>query len=200
MKTIKYGFLLLFLLLTSCGGDSNSYSIEMQEGDVPVVVGSTNNLMWQMEDSEDYNTLFHKMDYGQSSTFCANLEYAGFSDWRMATIDELRTIVSGYSSVASDGKCKVSESCSTLSCHQSGGEDSCHNNDSNPPEGPGAGGCFWSDSWSEKYCDEYWSITDVRSGDDSMTWMIDYKAPAIISRVKASGSATAYVRCVREIN
>jgi hypothetical protein len=199
MKIVDYGFLLVFLLMASCGGDSNSYSIELQEDDVPVAVGSTNGLMWQLEDSEDYNTAFHKMDYGQATTYCTNLEYAGFSDWRMATIDELRTIVSGYSKVAFGGKCKVSESCSTLSCQQAGGENSCNNNDGNPSQGPGAGGCFWGSAWGEKYCDEYWSITDVKSGDDSMTWMIDYKAPAIISRVKASTSATAYVRCVRDI-
>lgn len=198
MKATHYGFLLLFLLMVSCGGDSNTYSVELQERDVPVAVGSTNNLMWQMENPADFNTTFHKMNYGQAITFCENLEYAAFTDWRVATIDEMRTIVAGYSSISSGGKCKITESCATLSCSQTGGEDSCNNNDADPAEGPGKGGCFWGDAWGEKYCDEYWSATDVRSGDDSMTWLIDFNSPAIMSRVKANTTALSYVRCVRE--
>ncbi len=192
--------LLLIILLVSSCGDTNSYSVTIKNG-APVVVGSTNGLMWQMEDENDYRTAFHKMDYGQAKTFCQNLEYAGYTDWRMPTLDEMRSIIDGYSDIASGGRCKVSESCPTLSCSQageSGDKDPCANNNGNPAEGPGPGGCFWSEAWGEKYCDSFWTATDVLSGDDSMTWLIDYHTPAIFHAVKASTTTQAFVRCVRE--
>ena len=47
---------------------------------------------------------------------CKNLREGGFSDWRLPTIDELRTLVQNCPDSEPGGKCGVSEKCSGKGC------------------------------------------------------------------------------------
>ena len=55
--------------------------------------------------------------------YCENLVLAGADDWRLPTIDELRTLVRGVSTTMTGGKCPTSESCTD--------QDSCNKDKDN---------------------------------------------------------------------
>jgi hypothetical protein len=51
-----------------------------------VVLDNTNNLMWQDGD------LPNSMNFNNAISYCENLDYAGYSDWRLPTIEEFYSI------------------------------------------------------------------------------------------------------------
>ena len=52
-------------------------------------------------------------------SWCENLTYGGFSDWRLPTISELRRLVKNCPDTVSDGLCSVSNGCLASSCENS---------------------------------------------------------------------------------
>lgn len=74
--------------------------------------GTNTHLMW--ENPMTY-TAFGGVEpsHADSITYCENLVLAGHDDWRLPTIDELRTLVRGISTIAYGGKCPTSENCTT---------------------------------------------------------------------------------------
>lgn len=70
--------------------------------------------------------------------FCKGLDVAGATDWRLATIDELRTLIVGCPATMTGGTCAVTAGClnSTPDCR----DDSCAgcSQAELPPQG-----CFW---------------------------------------------------------
>ena len=51
-----------------------------------VVIDNTNNLMWQDSSGDVLRT------WSEAISYCENLDFAGYSDWRLATIEELYSI------------------------------------------------------------------------------------------------------------
>ena len=78
----------------------------------PKPFNGTVHLMW--ENPMTY-TAFGGVEpsHADSITYCENLVLAGHDDWRLPTIDELRTLVRGISTIAYGGKCPTSENCTT---------------------------------------------------------------------------------------
>ena len=69
-----------------------------------------------------------------AATYCENLVLAGADDWRLPTIDELRTLIRGVSTTMTDGKCPTSELCPN--------QDDCNkNNDGKKEYGYSCLGC-----------------------------------------------------------
>lgn len=59
------------------------------------------------------------ISHANAVTYCDNLVLAGADDWRMPTIDELRTLVRGVSTTMTGGKCPTSEGCAAQnSCNK----------------------------------------------------------------------------------
>ena len=63
------------------------------------------------------------ISHANAVTYCDNLVLAGHDDWRLPTIDELRTLVRGVSTTMTGGKCPTSESCTD--------QDSCNKDKDN---------------------------------------------------------------------
>ena len=61
--------------------------MEKKTGTKDVVV--LNGLMWQ--DNRDAKTL--REDWGGAKDYCSNLKLAGYSDWYLPSMDELKSIV-----------------------------------------------------------------------------------------------------------
>ena len=59
----------------------------VKKGDV--VIDKDRKLMWQ----DDKAVINNKMTWQQARKYCKNLNLAGFSDWRLPTIQELNTII-----------------------------------------------------------------------------------------------------------
>ena len=89
------------------GFDKNSQGIWVDPKPFP---GTDTHLVWE-------NPMGNKGTGGlgpthaNALTYCENLVLAGADDWRLPTIDELRTLVRGVSTIAYDGICPTRENC-----------------------------------------------------------------------------------------
>ena len=97
----------------------------------------TTDLSWQ-DPQKDANTSdYPGLTQPDALRYCEELILGGYDDWRLPTIDELRTLVRGNPSHESEGDCPVREGSvkadmSAPGCIQAPDY-----------EGPGAGGCYW---------------------------------------------------------
>jgi hypothetical protein len=64
-------------------------AVYVRDDSKQVVNDFTNNLMWQ--DNEDARTVLR--DWQGAMDYCQNLNFAGHNDWRLPSIEELKTIV-----------------------------------------------------------------------------------------------------------
>lgn len=164
------------------------------------------------------------ISHSQAVTYCDNLVLKGYDDWRVPTIDELRTLVRGVSTTMTGGKCPTSEGCQA--------QDSC-NKDKENKQGFGNSclGCVALDTTTydpaisyldfendcqltdrnlengqyyivpEMYADYYrlWSSTKNTGLVGSVAqafWYLNYSNGQINSGSDAM-STTHWVRCVR---
>ena len=79
---MKY-LLVVFLLFTFC------FSNNLKRNSSKVVIDRTNNLMWQ----DDLSVIKTKKNHEEAILFCEKLSHAGYTNWRIPTIDEFKTIV-----------------------------------------------------------------------------------------------------------
>ena len=189
------------LTLSACGGEANVYELQM-ENEKPVVIGSVNGLMWYMDDPDNANTKLNMLTYSKAEELCSNLDYAGHDDWRLPTIDELRTLVYGYKDIEPGGRCKVGEDCLYKSClfqgQKSDDDYPCSNKEEEELlQGPGPGGCFFDDVWRE-YCGSYWSASKIEGMLDNNVFALDFSDPAIFAVRIETDNTFAFARCVRE--
>ncbi len=70
-------------MLISC---SNKFEKLIRKNNKQIVIDTKTNLMWQ----DDKNQI--KKNWNDAKNHCNSLNFAGFSDWRLANIKELRTI------------------------------------------------------------------------------------------------------------
>jgi hypothetical protein len=141
--------------------------------------GTTENstLVWQNPSSE--NTYLWDGS-GQAKAYCENLDTDGASDWRLPTIGELRTLISGCPETEVGGICGVNDECDLSDCW----DDNCSGCEINE------GGCYWQDGLSGP-CSYYWASW---SSTTPASWYIDFSNGAISSDDKLDGN---YIRCVR---
>lgn len=79
---MKY-LLVIFLLFTFC------FSNNLKRSSSKVVTDRTNNLMWQ----DDVSVIKTKKNHEEAILYCENLNHAGYTNWRIPTIDEFKIIV-----------------------------------------------------------------------------------------------------------
>jgi hypothetical protein len=195
-------FTVFLLVLSACdNGADNVYSLEEVNGK-PVVKGSENGLMWYMDEPDNPNTKLNQLTYENAQIKCAELDWAGFTDWRLPTIDELRTLVIGFEDVETGGRCRISSSCLTLACLSYGQKSSSDYPCSNYKveelmQGPGPDGCYFDDVW-RTYCGKYWSSSKVVGVVDEMVFQLDFADPAIAAVMAGGNTYMAFSRCVRK--
>jgi Protein of unknown function (DUF1566) len=116
------------------------------------------SLLWQVDPKEPndpvggpYDPAYHRYsDAGNTpEDVCEALTLCGFSDWKVPTIGELRTLVRDCPNSVTGGTCGVTDACLGMSCDV--GCDSCDN-----LAGSGVGGCYWPSGISGP-CNMYWS-------------------------------------------
>jgi hypothetical protein len=112
LKKALLGFVLVFLNVNVASGyeiviDSTYYK-DGRDDSKQVVYDSKTNLMWQDDESAKSVT----KNWQGAIEYCQNLNFAGYSDWRLPRLEELRTIVdknnsptikSEFKNTASDG-------------------------------------------------------------------------------------------------
>lgn len=127
------------------------------------------------------------VDWQQAAEFCDELELDGQSDWRLPTIDELRSLLLGWANTVKGGPCGVTDQCLKPDCNS----DKCDG--SMFDKGP-TNECYWVIGLQGS-CSMYWS-SSVVEGDDTSVWNVNY-FNGYVDDVKKD--QTNYnVRCVRK--
>jgi len=96
---------------------------------------STTNLCWQDPQKDPvYEDI--GVTSGDALQYCEELVFAGYDDWRLPTIDELRTLIEGNPDTEPGGNCPVTGGSTMADQNEAclGGE---------VMKGPGLGGCYW---------------------------------------------------------
>lgn len=123
-----------------------------------------------------------------ASDYCDELTLEGYSDWRLPTISELRTLISGWDTTMTGGSCGVTDECLDWEeCL----DDSCMGDEY--WGGPGGGGCYWVDE-VVGICESYWSSSPCVYPSD-MQWVADFARGEVNYSYEME---YRYARCVRD--
>ncbi len=117
---------------------------------------------------------------------CEELESAGYTNWRLPTIDELKSLLRGCSS----SECQVSDpDCVNAECVEVPECEECASN-----KGPGEDGCYWSADLSGQ-CDYdlYWSSSQDKRY-ETLAWALGFDDGEFDLKMT---SRSHKVRCVR---
>jgi hypothetical protein len=142
---------------------------------------SNTHLMWEVDNSGG-------SDWPAALIYCNELSLGGFMDWRVPTIDELRTLISGCGATQTGGTCGVTNGCTASSC-LSGSCTGCP-----VSQGPGPSGCYFPSALHGGCGEPYWSSTSD-ANDPALWWSVDFSTGAILEKL---GTFLNYeARCVR---
>lgn len=140
------------------------------------------NLMWQLEELSSYDLTLYDDEFDP----CVGLDFADYNDWRLPTINELRTLIRHCANTETDGDCGVTDECLDLGCRNSSC-DGCTNGTSADCRWPSLLGskCGWF--WSSSYVDE----------PDPRPWGVAFYYGGVIHTNAFGESDSRLVRCVR---
>ena len=119
---------------------------------------------------------------------CAELDQGGITQWRIPTIDELRTLLGTSDKLKTGGECKVTDACSDYFNAE------CFNEENEKcVEGKG----FESSLYDYGY---YVSGTLSGEGEESeenaYSWVVDFTAGSIVSAYGSIGTGRDVTRCI----
>jgi len=132
------------------------------------------------------------MEWSEASFACEHSDRGGYTDWRLPTVGELRSLIRGCPAIELGGTCNVDEgeclewSCRDLSCT------GCTFS-----EGPDDG-CYWPSALSgninrEEHCGWYWSSSPAVDKEGQAWSILFFDGTVSSGKIDIDGS----VRCVR---
>lgn len=127
---------------------------------------------------------------------CENLVLAGYNDWRLPTISELRGLIRGCPAVQTGGPCGVTDSCLKKSCWQ---RDSCYY-PCKENSGPGLKGAYWPSELSGDTVMWYWSSSGYKDKESPVNylWHVYFSSGCVMETSdNYIQDGYGYVRCVR---
>jgi hypothetical protein len=134
------------------------------------MLNNRSDLSWSSKTTE-------KMNWFEAKDYCENSKEGGYSDWRLPTISELRSIIINCSPTEPGGTCKVTDTCLSSTCM----DGSCN-------------GCSILKEHSKIDDKEMiWSYSSVQSFDYA-AWYVNFYDGHIQPNRKSN---LLYVRCVR---
>ncbi len=127
------------------------------------------------------NKSTNEMNWFKAKKYCESLNEDGYSDWRLPTISELRTLIKNCSATKTEGDCEVADDCLSYSSCWSSVCGGC----SDEPDGRYSklGDSIWLWSFSE------------RSDGKSNAWRLNFLTGSVGSSNNYYGKNS--VRCVR---
>lgn len=143
-------------------------------------IRETGGRMWQ----KDPNI---QITWAEAVAACDALMLAGYDDWRLPSIDELRQVINGCDKSAPGGACKVSTSCyKEATCFS---ETTCWGCGTRPE-------CYLDAIFPEP-CRAYWSATaaDAKRMNTPRAWYVSFYDGGI--QVAEQSDSNEWGRCVR---
>jgi len=187
--------LLVFTMLLSCGDDDDDND-DADVGDddddddndddnndddtvAEVWTDAASGRMWQVTAAGGLVT------WSEAMEACDDLVLAGYDDWRLPTISELRGLIDGCPESQTGGACGVNNGCLAEDCMNSAC-DGCEVSD-----GPESG-CYWV-SWAAGTCSWYWSASKVADLTEG-AWGVHFTTGGVYDAHISTGGRA---RCVR---
>lgn len=96
------------------------------------------NLSWQDPQKDAFTADYKGLTQPDAKRYCKELVLGGYDDWRLPTIDELRTLLRGNPSHEAGGSCPIREGSAKGDMYDPGCIQAADY------EGPGKGGCYWA--------------------------------------------------------
>jgi len=133
---------------------ADRYEIQYQNHE-KLVIDHQNKIVWQGTIPQKFLLWQEAIDY------CNNLEYGGYSDWRLPTLKELKSLIVGCSAIEN---CEFDESCKDNECFTK----DCNGCERNMCEGPGENGTYCQAGvWGEIQCGDsvFWSSCSLSNAE-----------------------------------
>jgi len=102
--------------------------------------------------------------FAEAQTYCNGLTLAGYNDWKLPEIDQLRSLIRDCAATVTGGPCGVTDSCADSTCWS----DVC-NGCVLPPQG----GSFWPPEITGNDGGGYWSSSTVADWDVA-AWYVEF--------------------------
>ncbi len=168
--------------------DDDDLDDDVADDDEEVWADPVSELMWQ---NSGRNNGFGSVN---AIEYCEDLSWSGYSDWRLPTISELRSLIRGCFKTVTGGFCGVVDNCLS--------PDICFNDPCNGcafQEGPGLDGYYWpvglvGDGWW--YYSSSLAEGDGWGGIDDIPWGVEFTSGSVLSF--GQGSLDGSMRCVRQ--
>ena len=150
---------------------------EWEEESKPDTIIIIDGIMW--------SSLAQPSTWEEAVQYCANLTELGYSDWRLPTVDELRTLIQNCNGNEAGGECSITDDCIL---YGSG----CGNNDQS---------CLCCEmNYDGSYSkigdtSNLWSSLPAKNAHPRRAW-IGYLSRGCITTREVDASAAA-IRCVR---
>jgi hypothetical protein len=148
-------------------------------------------LMWQDPPAE-------MLGWDEAVAYCEYLAWAGYSDWRLPSISELRSLVRGCPATMTGGECLVEDDCLSIDCWN----EPCWAPPCGEFEGPGIDGCYWDESLTHyenqwgNVCGISWSTSPYTEDDlGHLKFAVSFASGWLNSQDFQASGYTA--RCVR---
>jgi hypothetical protein len=144
------------------------------------------------------------MTWTNAKDYCEHLAVNGYTDWRLPTISELRSLIRGCPTTETGGECRVTDSC-TNACVQCGVPCPCTEICYVEKDCRGCytkSGCYWDwelkgDSCNDISLDHYWTSTATDEKAE-IAWTVSFQSAGIDAyATNAYQNFHFYVRCVR---
>jgi hypothetical protein len=157
-------------------GACNAILRDCNESHHELCTDEETGLMWSKKSGEK--------PWTEANQYCEDLEELGFDDWRLPTIDELRTLILECEGTVTGGACQISEEAGILS--NESWTDDCYCEESSMG--------IYTKFGTEDWYDYLWSSSSVSDLSDSY-WALDTSEGKITATQNEDSMTEA--RCVR---
>ena len=169
------------LVDTATGGDSDTDTAASI--DYGIWHDETSGLDWM---KSPYET---GLLWNEAISYCDAFSQNGYDDWRLPTIDELRTLVRGCPPTEPTGECPVVEGVGSSAIETTDVCSGCEKG-----QGGASDGCYWDPALLGP-CTYYWASSPDTDFMGSYAWNLLFYKASITST--STDSIIYQVRCVR---